>query len=152
MPRKARIDGPGAIHHIIIGTYRFCGHGALMGEFEFSWLDARYVLRAFGRKLKQARLRYEEYVAKGVGKGRREDLTGGGLLRSIGGWPELKRQRKSGDRIKGDERILRGSDFVLQVLEHADEKMSRQAKIRAQCWDFRALAGKLPSNSISMSK
>jgi hypothetical protein len=152
MPRKARIDGPGAIHHIIIGTYRFCGHGALMGQFEFSWLDARYVLSAFGRKIKQARLRYEEYVAKGLGKGRREDLTGGGLLRSTGGWQELKRQRRSGDRIKGDERILRGSDFVLQVLEHADEKMSRQAKIRAQCWDFKALSGKLPNNSISMSK
>ena len=70
-------------------------------------------------------------------------MTGGGLIRSIGGWEELKRQRKSGERIKGDERILGGSDFVLQVLDHADEEMTRRAKIRAQGWDFKSLSEKI---------
>ena len=124
-------------------AYRFCGHGALMGEFECRWTDDRYVMSAFGRTIEQARLRYAEYVAEGAGEERREDLTGGGLLRSVGGWQELKRQRKPGERIKGDERILGGSDFVLQVLEHADEEMSRRAKIRAQGWDFKALSNRI---------
>jgi REP element-mobilizing transposase RayT len=138
-PVRAKVvDGVAALR-----TYRFCGHGALMGKFECGWLDSRYVLGIFGQKLKEARLRYEEYVAKGVGKGRREDLTGGGLIRSIGGWEELKRQRKSGERIKGDERILGGSNFVIQVLEHAGEEMSYRAKTRAQSWDFKAVTEKV---------
>lgn len=45
------------------------------------------------------------------------DLTGGGLLRSIGGWTVLKGLRKAGIRVKGDERILGDSDFVKNVLE-----------------------------------
>jgi putative transposase len=138
-PLRAKVvDGVVALR-----TYRFCGHGALMGKFECGWLDGRYVLGNFGQKLKEARLRYEEYVSKGMGEGRREDLTGGGLIRSIGGWEELMRQRKSGERIKGDERILGGSDFVMQVLEHADEEMGRRAKTRAQSWDFKAVSGKV---------
>jgi len=126
-----------------LSEYAYCGHGALLGKFGCNWLDDKYVLRLFGRGMKQARLRYGEYLAEGVGEGGRKDLTGGGLIRSIGGWEELKRQRKSGERIKGDERILGGSDFVLQVLDHADEEMTRRAKIRAQGWDFKSLSEKI---------
>jgi putative transposase len=91
--------------------YRYCGHGALLGEFECPWQDDRYVLSLFGADIKKARRRYAALVAKGVGEGRRKDLVGGGLLRSNGGWEELKLLKKSGERIKGDERILGGSDF-----------------------------------------
>ena len=123
--------------------YRLCGHGALLGEFACPWLDDRYVLSLFDQNLQKARIRYQDYAAKGVGEGRRKDLVGGGLIRSIGGWEELKRQRKSGDRIKGDERILGGSDFVMQVLEHANEELSRRARNRAEGFEFRALAEKV---------
>ncbi len=126
-----------------LGGYAYCGHGALLGKFGCNWLDGQYVLSLFDRGMKQARVRYGEYIAEGVGEGRRKDLVGGGLIRSIGGWEELKRQRKSGERIKGDERILGGSDFVLQVLDHADEEMTRRAKIRAQGWDFKSLSEKI---------
>ena len=47
--------------------------------------------------------------------------------------------RKSGERIKGDERILGGSDFVLQVLAQANEKLSRRTRTRAMCFDFKRL-------------
>ena len=124
-------------------TYRFCGHGALLGKFACHWLDDRYVLSLFDQNLQKARLRYHDYAAKGAGEGRRKDLVGGGLFRSIGGWEELKRQRKSGERIKGDERILGGSDFVLQVLAHADEELSRRAKSREEGFEFRVLAEKI---------
>ena len=123
--------------------YRFGGHGALLGEFVSPWLDDRYVLSLFDQNLQKARLRYEDYAAKGVGEGRRKDLVGGGLIRSIGGWEELKRQRKSGERIKGDERILGGSDFVMQVLDHSNEELSRRARIRAEGLDFKDLSEKI---------
>jgi REP element-mobilizing transposase RayT len=120
--------------------YRFCGHGALFGRFERNWLDGRYVLKAFAEDSDEARQRYEEYVSKAVGEGRRDDLTGGGVLRSIGGWEELKRQRRGGGRIKGDERILGGPDFVNETLRHANEEMTRRAKIRTRGLNFKALS------------
>jgi AraC-like DNA-binding protein len=78
-------------------------------------------------------------VAEGVTQGRRKDLVGGGLLRSAGGWEELTRLRKSGERIKGDERILGGSDFVVQVLAHANEELSRRIRSRVFSLDFKGL-------------
>ena len=123
--------------------YRFCGHGAVLGEFECRWLDDRYVLSLFGTETRKARLRYEDFTTKGVGEGRRKDLVGGGLLRSVGGWEELNRKRKSGERIKGDERILGSSDFVLQVLAHANEELSRRTRTRGEGLDFKGLSAKI---------
>ena len=40
-----------------------------------------------------------------------------GLIRSVGGWNALGEYRKSGTRIKGDERILGSSCFVEGVLK-----------------------------------
>ncbi len=62
-----------------------------------------------GTSLGPARRAYGALVAKGVAKGRRPELVGGGLLRSVVGWLELKEFRDSGIRIKGDERILGSS-------------------------------------------
>jgi hypothetical protein len=49
----------------------------------------------------------------GLNQGRQPELTGGGLIRSIGGWKALKKIRLKGqDRVKSDARILGDSDFV----------------------------------------
>ena len=50
--------------------------------------------------------------------GKRPELTGGGLVRSAGGWSALKTLRKANVYIKGDERILGDSDFVEGTLKH----------------------------------
>jgi len=34
------------------------------------------------------------------------ELVGGGLVRSVGDWKELKELRDSGERVRADERIL----------------------------------------------
>jgi hypothetical protein len=39
---------------------------------------------------------YESYVKKGIPLGRRPELAGGGLIRSLGGWDEVKKMRLSG--------------------------------------------------------
>ncbi len=50
---------------------------------------------------------YLLYVKKGIYQGRRPELVGGGLVRSLGGWSAEKKLRLKGhDRVKGDERIL----------------------------------------------
>ena len=54
---------------------------------------------------------------KGVSVGKRPDLVGGGLVRSMGGWAAVEALRKAKDYMKGDERILGDSYFAEQVLQ-----------------------------------
>jgi REP element-mobilizing transposase RayT len=111
-------------------SYPYCGHGVLMGKVRAEWQDAEYVLGFFGSTVGVARRAYLAFVAKGIEQGRRPDLVGGGLIRSVGGWAALEDYRKGGRRIKGDERILGSSDFVERVLEAAEENFEERMLIR----------------------
>ena len=59
MPRRLRIDAPGALHHIIVrGIERksiFSDHTAIMGKKKNNWQDVDYVLKLFNSKLSLAR-------------------------------------------------------------------------------------------------
>ncbi len=56
---------------------------------------------------------------------------GGGLIRSLGGWDVIKKSGlKNIGRVKGDDRILGDSEFVLQVLKEADEKFDRHSELK----------------------
>ena len=112
-------------------SYPYCGHGVLLGKVKNDWQDSEYVLNLFGASLGSARRAYGAFVAKGVAKGRRPDLVGGGLPRSVGGWFELKQLRDRGIRIKGDERILGSSDFVKAVLKQANEDLQQKYRLAA---------------------
>ena len=72
-------------------------------------------------------------MEKGVQIGRRPELVGGGLIRSLGGWDEVRKNRLKGqDRVKGDERILGEGDFVDDILLAAGEKYSRRYELKNQ--------------------
>ena len=58
-------------------------------------------------------------------------LTGGGLVRSAGGWSALKSLRKGESRMNGDDRILGQGDFVESVLKAAQENLDRKTMIRS---------------------
>jgi len=113
----------------------------LMGKKERQWQDCRYVLGYFGRTIREARKEYLSYLREAVAKGRRPELVGGGLIRSLGGWEAVKKLRLRGqDRIKGDERILGESDFVMEILAEADEKYNRQYELRSRGYDLDKIA------------
>jgi len=102
-------------------TYPHSGHSVIMGKLKNDWQHVDYILKMFGKKIGYARRSYAAFVAKGIDLGRRPDLTGGGLIRSVGGWSALKALRSKASRIMGDERILGSSDFVEAVLKRANE-------------------------------
>ena len=77
-----------------------------------------------------------EFVKKGIEKGRRPELVGGGLIRSMGGYAAVKTMRKAGDYMKGDERILDGADFVKTILAQAEESVDRKYRLQAEDYDF----------------
>ena len=87
-----------------LGRYLYCGHSRLLGKGESNWQDTDYILRLFAKTVSTARRRYLKFVGEGVAQGRRPDLMGGGLIRSVGGWSAVKAMRKMGAYQKGDER------------------------------------------------
>ena len=86
------------------------------------------ILLYFGKSLKDARRNYHQFVEKGIKQGRREDLQGGGLVRSAGGDKRGLLGRKKGEREKGDQRILGSGDFVANVMKDANEVLDQTAK------------------------
>ncbi len=114
-----------------LNQYDYSGHSVLVGNKKRNWQDTEYVLSYFGRRVGEARKSYIAYVEDGITQGRRPELVGGGLIRSLGGWEEVKKIHLKGqDRRKGDERILGDSDFVTDVLAQADEKISRHYELK----------------------
>lgn len=109
-----------------LDDYPYSGHGTILGKQANPWQATDSVLELFGSTLQQARYNYHEYVAAGTKLGKQPGLTGGGLIRSAGGWGGVQQLRKAGSFQKSDERILGDGDFVESVLAEADEKMSRR--------------------------
>jgi REP-associated tyrosine transposase len=116
--------------------FPYAGHGALLGKRKRPWQDVAYVLGQFGGRVTEARRRYRAYVKEGLGQGKRPELVGGGLIRSPGGWVKAKALRKKELRLKGDERILGDSDFVIKVLEQCEEGLARRYRLQAGGYDF----------------
>ena len=123
-----------------LDSYAYCGHSALMDRVKRPWQEVNEVLGMFASKRYQARGRYRSFVEKGIQLGRRKDLTGGGLLRSVGGWLNVKALREDKIFFKSDERILGDSDFVENVLANANEQMERKYAIQAAGLDLDGLA------------
>jgi REP element-mobilizing transposase RayT len=115
-----------------LNRYPYSGNSVLMGNIMRDWQEVDYVLGFFGKRRAVARKAYEQFVAKGVEQGRRSELTGGGLLRSVGGWTALASLRKGSDWVKSDERILGDSDFVTMVLRYAGERMETRYRLKSE--------------------
>lgn len=121
--------------------YRYCGHCCILGRNKDleSWMEVDRVLQRFGSSLGDSQRAYEVFVHDGVGKGHRSDLSGGGLLRSTGGWRELHSAREAGIFLNSDERILGDSDFVNFALQSAEEEMERKSWYRREEIDLQKL-------------
>jgi REP-associated tyrosine transposase len=127
-------------------TYPWCGHGGLLGQREVQWQATSEILAHFGKRLSSARRHYQDFVADGVGQGKRPELTGGGLIRSSGGWKQLQEQAGADLRRKSDERILGDGDFVEATLAEAEEVLERQARYRQQGITFDTLVERLSTH------
>ena len=120
-----------------LNSYAYCGHSVLMGKRKYAWQDTGYALSYFGKSVREARKRYLAYVEEGIEQGKRPELVGGGLIRSLGGWQAVKDARfKAQGRIKGDQRILGDSAFVMDVLAEAEEKFERFYELKSRGYDL----------------
>ena len=109
-----------------LDRYRWCGHAVVMGKRKNDWQDCDYTLRWFGKTERKARSSYRKFIQKGIDQGRRPELVGGGLIRSMGGWSQVKSMRFLGMHESSDERILGSGEFVDYLLKKVDQKVKHQ--------------------------
>ena len=124
----------------LLDRYSYAGHSVLLGWKANDWQETDFVLKHFGTRSSDARRNYRGFVEQGVSLGNRPELTGGGLVRSAGGWKALKKQRKAKVNIKGDERILGDSHFVDCSLKYANEQLERKYRIQSEGYDIDRVA------------
>jgi len=89
----------------------------IVGQRHFDCQDVEGVLVWFGDRAGKARREYRGFVAAGFDQGAREDLRGGGLMRSVGGGDKLMENREDEGDALGDPRILGSGKFVEEILE-----------------------------------
>ena len=133
--------------------YPYCGHGAILGNVSYDWQDHHSVLAQFGGSEVQAREEYHRFVEQGIALGRRPELVGGGLIRSAGGWAEVRSQRQRREPQQFDERILGSGEFVERVLTEAEARVQRQQAARRQSgWVERVIAEACKKNGASLTE
>ena len=120
--------------------YRWCAHSAIMGRVKREWQDTDTVLAYFGKNRRRAKERYESFVEKGISRGRRPELVGGGLVRSLGGWSQVLSLRRVGSKVFSDERILGSSEFVKDVIADAEQKAKATLRLSLKISDLPSLA------------
>lgn len=97
-----------------LDRYPWSGHAVLMGVRELSGQATDEVLSRFGRSPREARSHYRTFVLDGIERGKRDDLSGGGVRRS----------RETAIAADADElfdaRILGGGAFVEGLRRESD--------------------------------
>jgi putative transposase len=112
-----------------LDRYPWSGHSAIIGNIKRPWMAINIVLAQFGSGKKSAISEYRRFIMEELGAGRKPELTGGGLMRSQGGWSRVLALRRSGQREESDERILGTGNFVHAILLEVEERQLRQTKL-----------------------
>ena len=112
-----------------LDRYPWGGHSALVGRVKRTWQGTGYILGQFSEKRRRAIQAYRKFVEEGKGQGRRADLIGGGLIRSLGGWSQVLSLRDRKEKFEYDARILGRGDFVSHILREADRNVRRQLRV-----------------------
>jgi len=122
-----------------LGRYPWAGHSAILGRVKREWQDTEEILRYFGTRQRAALKRYLAFVREGISLGRRSELVGGGLLRSVGGWSEVLSMRRRDIGVASDARILGSGDFVERVTAQAEGREKEILRLRRKVPDLGAL-------------
>jgi REP element-mobilizing transposase RayT len=129
-----------------LNSYPWSGHSALMGLVLREWQGNEAILSCFGPDINTARNGYSSFVLEGIAEGRRPELVGGGLIRSLGDWSQVISQRRRGEAISSDARILGGSGFVDRILAEAEKKEKQTLRFIAHKCDLPTLLRRVAGN------
>ncbi len=122
-----------------LDRYPYTGHATLLGIKARPWQATAAVLTRFGGRARVARRRYWAFVAEGLARGRRPELQGGGLIRSVGGWQAVVALRRGREAYTADERVLGSSAFVEELLREVNRTARQEAQARRRRVDLPTL-------------
>lgn len=100
-----------------LDCYPWCGHGILLGQRTLQGQVSEEILGRFATRMPEARQLYRTFVADGIPQGKRDDLRGGGSMRSRQG---SDGQEEENGRLT-DQRVLGSEDFVQWILHCVEE-------------------------------
>ena len=118
--RAAVVKSMGELDH-----YPWSGHRVLVEKGKNDWQEREYVLHQFHEREGKAIRAYRKFMEEGKDQGRRPELVGGGLIRSLGGWSQVLSLRGSREKMEYDSRILGDGDFVAEIIREAEKKVRR---------------------------
>jgi putative transposase len=113
-----------------LDKYPWSGHRAMIEKVKYPWMDTATVLTQFGGTKRKAINEYRQFVREGMDQGHNPQFSGGGLVRSLGGWSNVLSMRRKDRKEEIDERVLGSGDFVHQLLKEAEAKSLRQIKLK----------------------
>lgn len=115
-----------------LNRYPWTGHAVIMGNKKSNFQAVEEILERFGKKENKCRKKYLEYIQDGIKQGTRDDLRGGGLIRSKGGRFAAILDRKAGLMEMADDRVLGSGIFVENTLKNIEkkEKIKKQINYR----------------------
>ncbi len=114
-----------------LDRYPWCGHGGVRGRATPPWQDRAAVLASFGHPGHAASRAYRAFLRDDVAQGRRPELVGGGLIRSLGDGAAVRAIRQRGERVLTDARILGSGAFVERLLAgEADRRHTPHTRMR----------------------
>jgi hypothetical protein len=99
-------------------------------------------LTHFGETVKGARREYREFVRKGVAQGTRQDLEGGGMVRSAGGDISALPSMEKEEREPTDVRILGSGEFVRATLQGSETDFMKKYRPKRAMEELLAMAAK----------
>ena len=118
--RAAMVKSMGQLDH-----YPWSGHMVLVGKGKTDWQEREYVLHQFHERGGKAIRAYRKFMEEGKDQGRRPELVGGGLIRSLGGWSQVLPLGGSREKMEHDCRILGSGDFVAGIIREAEKTVRR---------------------------
>jgi putative transposase len=123
--------------------YPWSGHAGILGRVDRAWQDRAAVLAYFGQNRRRAVAGYEAFVRAGVSEGKRPELVGGGLIRSLGGWSQVLAVRRRGLKLAADERILGSGAFTEHVLATAARQEKETLRLARTVVELPTLSGRI---------
>ncbi len=118
----------------VLDHYPWTGHAGIVNRKPYRWHASDEVLRLFGETRRKATSAYRKFLQHGIDFPITTNLSGGGLVRSHGGWEAINRLRSEHARSIGDERILGSGRFVEQALADDELGLDRQTLRQQQGW------------------
>jgi len=129
-----------------LNEYPWSGHSVLLGKVAMEWQDNKSILTYFGKDLEKAKEAYVSFVSDGIALGRRPELVGGGLVRSLGDWSQVVSFRRKGETVNSDARILGASGFVDRIISEAERKEKETLRLLSGKVDLSTLLTEISIN------